>query len=122
MTFWTTPTGEKISFKEFINRWKEGIKKATLTISPQKQNKSTIKFTWIMLIGFITGFVMGIINWKTLWWVVIVLFAAIGNTLIQLIALYQQKKVLENYESFEDIFDNHSAKENDIELEGGIKI
>lgn len=120
MTFWTTPKGEKLTFKEFLTRWKEGIKQATLTMPINKQNNSQIRFTWLMLIGFIAGFVISIINYKSLWWVAIVLFAAIGNTLIQIIALYQKRKAMENFKDFEEIMKENPKEENKEEKFAGI--
>lgn len=97
MKVWTTPQGEKLTLTEFLTRWKEGIKKASLTMPKQEQVEKQIKFTWIMLIGFVAGILVSIYYAKTLWWVIIVLVGAIGNTTIQLIALYQQKKIFSGF-------------------------
>lgn len=90
-----TKDGEVISWKEFFNRWKKGIAEVT----PKQKIESQILFTRIMIIGFICGFVISLVNFKNLWWVAIVLFAAIGNTVIQYISLVQQKRLFENIEN-----------------------
>ncbi len=95
MKFWTTPKGKELTFKEFIQRWKEGINKAAINVSPMKQVNSQIKFTWIIVVGLVAGIIISITRAKTLWWVGVILFGALGNTVIQLIAFHQKKKMLE---------------------------
>ena len=89
-----TKTGEKISWKEFFSRWKQGIEE----ITPLQQVDTQIYFTRIMLLGIACGFGITIISWKTLWWLSIVLGAAFGNTFVQLIALKQKQKMFRNFE------------------------
>ena len=94
MRFWTDKKGEELTFKQFIGRWKNGIKEVT----PLNQTKLQCNFTWIMLIGIILGFVISLYRFKDLWWVSIILFGVAGNTVIQLIATYQKRRLLENIE------------------------
>ncbi len=89
-----TPTGEVITGKEFLSRWKEGIKKVGI----QSQTKLQVRSTWIMLIGIICGLVVTAINFSTLWWLFIVLCGALGNTMVQLVGLIQKQIMFKQIE------------------------
>lgn len=116
MKFWTDKAGKELTFKEFMQRWKQGIQQVALTMPKQEQIKKQIRFTWIMLIGFCLGIAISIYHFKTIGWVIIVLLGAIGNTGVQLIALYQQKKMFDNFEQF-DIFKTiKSEEEQDVRI------
>lgn len=78
--------GEKITWKQFFQRWKRGIE----GITPLQQAEIMFKNTWLMVIGIIAGLVVSIIAYKTLWWLGIILFAALINTLIQQLGNYQK--------------------------------
>ena len=88
------PSGEKITPKEYMKRWKKGIMKVGLL----SQTKIQVRSTWITVVGLVGGLVIGIINIKTLWWLVIILVGALGNTAIQLIALIQKRNLLDTLE------------------------
>lgn len=94
MKIWKTKTGEKIDFKEFMNRWKSGIE----GISPSQKIKTQITGTKIMLIGLFLGLCVSIYGWKNLWWVGIILIGALLNTGVQFLGLKQQKKILDDLE------------------------
>lgn len=88
-------SGETISWKEFFKRWGNGIKEVT----PIQRLNQQVIFTKIMLIGLICGFITSILNYKTMWWISIILFAALGNTFIQYFALTNQQTLLKNLEN-----------------------
>jgi len=50
--------GNKITFKEFLSRWKEGIEQ----ITPRQRLENEIRATLISLIGFIAGVVILILK------------------------------------------------------------
>ena len=85
-----TPSGEEITMKEFLSRWKKGIMKVGIT----SQTKIQVRSTWIIVIGILAGMVISLINFKTLWWLFIILTGALGNTGVQLISLIQKKNLL----------------------------
>jgi len=64
-----------------------------------------------MLIGIIGGLVISIKGVKTLWWLMIILFAALINTSIQLVGLYQKRFTLEYFETL-------NCKEVEEKMEG----
>jgi len=94
MKVWKTKQGEKITAKEFVNRWKQGIE----DITPLQQIKTQIYFTRILLFGILCGFFIAIYSWKNMWWLAIVLGAAFGNTFVQIVALQQKKKMISQME------------------------
>jgi hypothetical protein len=70
---WTDRSGKRIDAKEFLERWKEGMK----GITPLQQMKSMQTGYGIMIAGSIFGIVVSAIN--KLWWLVVIL---LGNLLI----------------------------------------
>ena len=100
MKIWRTRDGEWIEGKEFLKRWGKGIEGVT----PFQQSKSQLLFTWITVIGILCGIGISIYAYKTLWWLVIVLIAALGNTIVALIGLYQRYKQLKRIdETFKEV-------------------
>ena len=86
--------GNKLTFKEFMKKWGEGIE----GISPLQKIKTQIGGTRIMLIGLFLGLCVSIYGWKNLWWVGIILIGALLNTGVQYLGLIQQRKLLDNLE------------------------
>lgn len=86
--------GEKITHQEFMKRWKKGIEGVT----PFQQTKTQVRSTWIIIIGIVAGIVISIINIKTLWWLLIILCGALGNTAMQLLGLVQKRNMLKQLE------------------------
>ena len=95
MKIWTDKEGNKLNYKDFINRWKSGIE----GITPLQQVKMQVKSTWLMVVGLLCGIVMSIIGIRTLWWLLIILVAGLFNTLVQLIGVWQKKRALENIQT-----------------------
>jgi MFS superfamily sulfate permease-like transporter len=60
-------TGKKVSTKEFIQRWKQGIK----NITPMQQLQSVILGSVIVLIGIIWGIAFSVIMKQ--WWLAVIL-------------------------------------------------
>lgn len=92
------PSGEQITGKEYMRRWKQGIMKVGLL----SQTKIQVRSTWIIIVGIVGGLVISIINIKTLWWLFLILIGALGNTTIQLISLIQKRNLLNNYKEVLD--------------------
>lgn len=80
--------------KEFFTKWKEGIMKVT---ELQKIRQQIIS-TWIMIIGIICGIVIACFNFRGFWWLIIILIAALFNTVVGQLTLYQKKNWLEKIE------------------------
>lgn len=87
-------SGEKITAGEFLTRWKKGIAEVT----PLEQTKNQLRFTWITILGIVCGIVICIVNIKTLWWLMIILVGALGNTTLVLMGTIQKKKMLDQIE------------------------
>ena len=86
--------GNKLTWKEYMGKWKQGIE----GITPMQQVVMQIKSTWIMVIGILLGIVMCIIGIRNLWWLMIILIGALGNTSMQLVGLIQKKRMLQAFE------------------------
>ena len=91
--------GNKLTFKEYMTRWKKGIE----NITPIQKIKTQVSGTRISLIGLVCGLVISIYNWKNLWWVAIVLTGAILNTGVQYLGLKQQLTKMDNFEQLEEV-------------------
>ena len=90
MKIWKDTQGNKLTPKEFLGRWKQGLQGVT----PLQQTQVQIKSTWIMIVGIIAGIVISTIAIQTLWWLLVILVGALGNTSIQLLGLWQKKNIL----------------------------
>jgi len=88
--FWTDKQGNKLTYTEFMTRFKEGVKGVT----QYQQTKMQLNSTYIMLIGILCGFVITFFNLKNLWWLSIILGAAFFNTGVSALGLWQKKIAL----------------------------
>lgn len=86
----TDKLGNKLTWKQFMERWKSGINQ----VNPYQQVLIQINSTYIIIFGLLAGIVICIIGIKTLWWLLIILIGGLGNTLVQLIGLMQKRNVL----------------------------
>ena len=112
MKVWTDKKGEKLTTKEFVERMGEGIKE----ITPLQQVTTQINSTWVMIIGLIGGLVIAIKSFKSLWWLVLILGAAIFNTGISQLGLIQKRKTLRKMEEVYDDADEPDELElKDVE-------
>ena len=81
---WRDREGNKVTAKEFMQRWKGGIEKVTA----QQKVKMQIIFTIIILLGVLIGIVTAILT--KIWWLLIVLVGAFGINVISFIGILQQ--------------------------------
>lgn len=68
-----------------------------------QQVKVQIKSTWITITGLIAGIVISCFNIKSLWWLCLILLGGLGNTIVQMLSLYQRKFALKKFESLEEL-------------------
>lgn len=113
MKIWTDKSGDKLDAKEFIERMGEGIKE----ITPLQQTISQINSTWVMIIGITGGLIVTIKNFKSYWWMTLILGAALFNTAIQLLGLIQKRKTLRKMEQVYDEADEPEEPEEELEIE-----
>jgi len=100
--------GNKLSTKEFMHRWGEGIKK----ITPLQQAKISLMGTWFVIIGVIIGIVVTFIS-RT-WWLVLILFGSFFVTGVSLLGAWQKYSALKK---IDEIMKGHGEQLND---EGGL--
>lgn len=92
LKIWKDKNGKWIDAKEFSSRFKSGVNK----VSPIQQTRMQLLFSWITIIGIVCGILVSIWQIKTLWWLGIILLAALGNTLVGIVGLYQRYTQLKN--------------------------
>lgn len=80
--------GNKLSFKQFMKRWKQGIE----GITPLQQARTSVLGTWIVISGIVGGIgVMSIIRPEnTWWWFVVILSGSLIISVTQIIGGLQK--------------------------------
>lgn len=86
--------GNKLTFKEFMTRWKDGIE----GITPLQKLKTQVTATRIQLLGIVLGMVASLIAYESMWWIAIILLGALINTVVQYLGLTQQRDNLIKHE------------------------
>lgn len=86
----TNKRGEKYTWKEFFQQWKQGIKEVT----PLQQCIMTQLFLGVMVIGFIWGIIFTIITGT--WWLMIILIAGLGLNLVNGLGNWQKLIILKD--------------------------
>jgi len=79
---------------ELLTRWAKGIKQ----ITPLQQARMTYHNTWLMLVGILAGIIASAFSITNLWWLEIVLIAALLNTMIIQLGNYQKYSILKKIE------------------------
>ena len=87
----TDKFGNKLTMKEWLQRWKRGVE----GITPLQQTNIQLKGIYIIILGLLSGIVISIIGFKNLWWLMLILIGGLFNTAMQWVGLYQKKKILE---------------------------
>ena len=86
--------GNQLTWKEYIAKWKEGIR----GITPLQLAVQQLKGMNIILIGLLCGIVICFFNIKNLWWLLIILIGSLYVNVTMYIGTWQKKKALENIE------------------------
>ena len=86
--FWKTRSGEKLTFKQFMKRWKVGLEGVTY----MQQLKMQIWGIWVNILGLVLGIiVMSISRPQNLWWwLLIILSAGLFLVIVGLIGVLQK--------------------------------
>jgi len=113
----TTKLGEKISWSEFFNRWKEGMQ----TLTPTQRLKNETISTAITLVGYIVGLIALIIFRDKLivsWFaygLMLIFFGSVWSTGLKLLGTIQQlrffKKMNKDSVNIEDVLEKLEVKE-----------
>ncbi len=98
--FWKAKDGSKLSFKEFLKRWKEGME----GITPIQQTRTTLTSYPLVIGGIVTGIVIMILRRE--WWLLVILCGSLPMTLMGLLSTWQkykqQKKIYETMKNMEN--------------------
>jgi len=92
---WKDKQGKKLTFKEFIKRWKEGAE----GISPLQQTKTTLWSYPFIVGGIVWGIVMTL--FAGTYWMALILIGSFPITIMQIVSVWQrfkaQKRVEESF-------------------------
>ena len=80
--------GNKLKFKEFMKRWREGIE----GITPLQQAKTALLGNWIVVSGILSGIIINaLVRMKNQWiWVEVILIGSLILVVIQMIGGFQK--------------------------------
>ena len=86
--FWKDKKGEKLTFKQFIKRFKLGVE----GITPLQQTKTSMMGLWITITGMIAGIIVNALIRLTnmWWWIEIILIGSLIISLVQMLGFYQK--------------------------------
>jgi len=99
---WKDKQGNKLTAKEFMERFKAGIEKAT----PLQQAKAMFPGYFIVLAGILFGLVSTFLL-KT-WWLFVILIGSFIISIVQLLGAYQKYLMLKRVD---DMFKNQKEEE-----------
>ena len=85
---WTDKEGKKLTFKQFMSRWKEGMQ----SVTPLQQVKAQLPGQILILIGVLLGLYVAFMN-KT-WWLIIVLVGVVLVNSLTLLSTWQKYSLL----------------------------
>ena len=81
--------GNHLTFKEWLQRRRRGI----MAITPLQQVNIQLQGTYIIILGLFAGIFITALKIKALWWLTLILVGGLFNTVVQLIGLWQKKKI-----------------------------
>jgi hypothetical protein len=93
MKVWKDKQGNKLTAKEFMERFKAGIEKAT----PLQQAKAMFPGYFIVLAGIVFGLVTTFLL-KT-WWLFVILIGSLVISFVQLLGAYQKYLMLKRVDN-----------------------
>jgi hypothetical protein len=93
-----TKSGEVITYKEFMKRWKEGMQNLT----PAQRTSNDIGSTWVTLIGFIVALVALLFFNETfgavVYGLILIFIGSVYSNIVKLFSLYGQYKLFKSME------------------------
>ena len=84
--FWKDKQGNKLTFKQFMKRWKDGVE----GITPLQQTKTSLMSFPLIFGGIITGII--IMLFRKEWWLLAILTGSLPLTSMQLLSMWQKYK------------------------------
>lgn len=101
--------GNKLSYKEFMKKWKIGIE----GITPLQQAKTSLMGTWIVLSGILAGIVINaLVRMKEQWiWIEVILVGSLILTVVQMIGGFQRYWNFKKTEGIQKQFEKDLKKE-----------
>lgn len=90
-------TGEKVSWREFFRRWKDGVS----NMNPLQQNTSMLLGQITSLVGVIWGIVFSLIIGY--YWMMIILIGGLIVLGTQMLGTFQQRKILNTMFNYKEV-------------------
>jgi len=90
--FWKAKDGEKLTFKQFLKRWWQGVEGVT----PLQQTKTTLWGFPFIVGGSVWGFVVTLIDGT--YWMALLIFGTFPITAMQIVSNWQKYKSLKKVE------------------------
>lgn len=84
--FWKARNGDKLTFKQFLKRWKAGVE----GITPIQQTKTTLWSYPLVVGGEVTGIIIMIVRQE--WWLLLILLGSLPITLMAVVSTWQKYK------------------------------
>lgn len=94
-----------MKIKQFFKRWKEGIDGVTV----KQQVTMQIQSMYIILLGISLGILVCSINYKQLYWLLIILIGGYFNATIGIIGMNQKLKQIKKFEKI--LYDDEIREE-----------
>lgn len=92
MKIWKDKKGNKLTAKEFMQRWKEGIERVT----PIQLTQNQINGFFVVMVGELWGIYVAILSLQ--YWLILILIGAFMVSKAQLTVIYQKKLILKKLE------------------------
>lgn len=110
----TDKQGNKLTWREFLKRWKRGIDGVTA----MQQVNMQLQSSFIILFGMLLGIIVSAANYEKFWWVIIVLIGGVFNLGISITGLFQKKHQMQYFEDLQ--FFTNQAIEYEKEVEQNV--
>ena len=98
--------GNQLTWKEYMDRWKEGMK----AINPYQIVVQQLIGMKIIILGLSCGIIVSLFNIKQFWWLLIILLGGMYVNITQYLATWQKKKALEKFYGNQDFEKDKEVK------------
>ncbi len=116
MKIWKDKEGNKLTYKEFIDRWKKGVGE----ITPLQKLRTQLTGTRISLTGIFLGICVTLYGWENLWWVAIILIGAFITTGVSYLGIEKQRnRLLKHEEDCEEMSMDELMEEDVVAVVDG---
>lgn len=102
-------TGEKVTIKEFLRQWREGMRNVT----PLQQTTATQFGQFVTLVGVIWGIIFSIR--LAYWWMMVILIGGMIVLGVQMLGNWQRKVLLKQMDEIMEEADNIQLNKKEVD-------